>query len=131
MVYQRYVDADLAKVGPEVSLEARYGQPTYAWAWWLVGGFLLAALVVGALIALLRSLSRRVKGARFAIPEVVTPFTVLGLLREIEHNNGLAAAQKQELATSIQQLERHYFAGPSGGEPDLKQIAETWVARAT
>ena len=27
MTYQRYVDADLAKVGPEVSLEERYEQP--------------------------------------------------------------------------------------------------------
>ena len=131
MVYQRYVDADLAKVGPEVPLEARYGQPTYAWVWWLVSGLLLAALLAAALIALLRSLSRRVKSTRFAIPEVVTPFTVLGLLRDIDHNNGLAAAQKQELAASIQQLERHYFAGSNDSEPDLKKIAETWVARAT
>jgi hypothetical protein len=131
MVYQRYVDADLAKVGPEVALEARYGQPTYVWAWWLGVGLLLASLMAGALIALWRSLPRRVKGARFQIPEVVTPFSVLGLLREIEHNNGLAAPQKQELATSIQQLERHYFAGSNGSEPDLEKIAETWVARAS
>ena len=72
-----------------------------------------------------------VKGTRFQIPAVVTPFTVLGLLREIEHNNGLAAAQKQELATSIQQLEHHYFASSNGSDPDLKKIAETWVARAS
>ena len=27
MIYQRYVDADLAKVGPEISLEAKYDRP--------------------------------------------------------------------------------------------------------
>lgn len=26
---------------------------------------------------------------------------------------------------------RHYFAGSSGSEPNLKRIVETWVARAT
>jgi hypothetical protein len=36
----------------------------------------------------------------------------------------------QELASSIQQLERHYFAETNGAEPDLKDIAETWISRA-
>jgi len=131
MVYQRFVDADLAKVGPEVSLEARYGQPTYAWAWWLGGSLVLAALAVGALIALYRSRPRRARAARFHLPEEITAFSVLGLLREIEHKNGLPAPQMQELATSIQQVERHYFAGSNGSEPDLKKIAETWIGRAS
>ena len=78
-----------------------------------------------------RSRPRRMKTARFQLPEEITAFSVLGLLREIEHQNGLPVAQMQELATSIQQLERHYFAGSNGSEPDLKKIAETWVSRAS
>jgi hypothetical protein len=35
----------------------------------------------------------------------------------------------QELASSIRQLESHYFAGSNGAEPDLKGIAETWISR--
>jgi hypothetical protein len=130
MLYQRYVDADLAKVGPEITLQARYGQPTYAWAWWLGGGLLLSALALGAIVALVRSRPRRTPARRFQMPEVVTPFSVLGLLREIEHRNGLSAPQMKELASSIQSLERHYFAGSNGAEPDLKGIAETWISRA-
>ena len=61
------------------------------------------------------------------MPEVVTPFSVLGLLREIEHQNGLSQPQKQELRTSIQELERHYFASADDAEPDLKKIAGTWI----
>ena len=110
MIYQRYVDADLAKVGPEVVLEARYGEPTHAWAWWLAGSLLLAALAIGAVVALYRSRPRKLKAPRFQMPGVVTPFSVLGLLREIEHQNGLSQPQKQELRTSIQEIERHYFA---------------------
>lgn len=131
LVYQRYVDADLAKVGPEVVLEARYGQPTYSWLWRLAGGLLVAVLAVGALIALVRSRPRKAGGARFQMPEDVTPFSVLGLLREIEHNNGLTPAQMRELNSSIQEIERLYFAKPESDKPDLRQIAETWVSRAS
>ena len=38
LVYQRYVDADLAKVGPEIALEATYEQPRYAWLGWAGAG---------------------------------------------------------------------------------------------
>ena len=131
MVYQRYVDADLAKVGPEVSLEARYGEPTYAWAWWLGGGLLLAALAVGALVALVRSRPRHVKAARFQLPEEITPFSVLGLLREIEHKNGLSAPEMQELchldpaarATLLRRPQRQR-AGPQGDRRDLDRKVE-------
>jgi hypothetical protein len=131
MVHQRYVDADLAKVGPEVTLEAKYGQQTHAGLWWLAGGILLAALALGVLVAFLRSRPRGTQAARFQVPEVVTPFSVLGLLREIERKNGIPATQLAELSSSIQQLERHYFAGSNGSQPDLMQIAETWVNRAS
>ncbi|QEH34587.1 hypothetical protein OJF2_31280 [Aquisphaera giovannonii] len=133
MIHQRYVDADLAKVGTEVVLEAKYGEPARAWLPWLVGGLTLGALAIGAIVALARSRPRHVAASRFRVPEEITPFSVLGLLREIEHGNGLPAPQLQELNGSIRALERHYFAGANGreAEPDLRTIAETWVRRAS
>jgi hypothetical protein len=133
LVHQRYVDADLAKVGPEVILESRYGEPTRARAWWLGGGLTLAALTIAAAVALIRARPRESGAARFQVPEPLPPFSVLGLLRDIEHGNGLPALQLQELNSSIEQLERHYFAGTDGrdGEPDLRAIAEAWVRRAS
>ena len=65
------------------------------------------------------------------MPELVTPFSVLGLLREIQHNNGLPAPQMQELAGSIERIERHYFAESDGESIDLRQVAETWIRRAS
>ena len=53
------------------------------------GGLMLAALAIGALVALIRTRPRREKSAQFHMSEIVTPFSVLGLLREIEHKNGL------------------------------------------
>ena len=64
------------------------------------------------------------------MPEEITPFSVLGLLRNIEHNNGLQPPQRDELNASIERIESHYFDKASPTEPDLKQIAETWIRQA-
>ena len=129
MTYQRYVDADLAKVGPEVSLEERYGQAAGVdlvdrrWP-------ALALAFVGVAIRKLRSGPERVAATRFRMPEPVTPFTVLGLLREIQQNNGLPAPQMHELAGSIERIERHYFAESDGEPVDLQRVAE-WIRRVS
>ena len=68
--------------------------------------------------------------SRFQMPEEITPFSVLGLLRNIEHNNGLQPAQRDELNASIKRIESHYFDKASPKEPDLQQIAETWIRQA-
>jgi hypothetical protein len=130
MAFQRYVDADLAKVGAEVSLQERYERARYAWIWWSIGG-LLVALFAFLAYRILRSGPKRAAATRFQMPEPVTPFSVLGLLRDIQQNNGLAAPEMQELAGSIEGIERHYFA-ENGGDPiDLERVAETWIRRVS
>ena len=79
----------------------------------------------------LRSRPQRATARRFAMPELVTPFSVLGLLRAIQHHNGLPAPQMQELAGSIAHIERHFFAESDGESIDLKQVAESWIRRAS
>jgi hypothetical protein len=130
MTYQRYVDADLAKVGPEVSLEERYEQPRYAWLWW-AGGGLLGLAFAGVAIWKIRSGPKRAVALRYRMPEIVTPFSVLGLLREIQDRNGLPEPQMQELSGSIERIERHYFAESNGESVDLHELAETWIRRAS
>lgn len=124
----RYVDADLASVGETVELERQYGKPSRAWMWAI-------PVVVMALLAtfwLVRRKRTEIDGdtARFQVPEEVTPFTVIGLLREIERVDGLAPKEKKELAGEIQRLERHFFADAGGEDPDLEGIARTWAGRA-
>jgi hypothetical protein len=72
-----------------------------------------------------------VEHATFQLPERITPFTVLGLLRDIERNNGFNESGRTELTASINRLERYYFVDQSDDEPDLKTVAETWISRAT
>jgi hypothetical protein len=130
LVYQRYVDADLAKVGPEISLEATYAQPRYAWLWW-AGGSLLGLLLAAALVWKLFSRPRRPVARRFEMPDQITPFSVLGLLRQIERKSGLAPPQLQELAGSIDRIERQFFAESDGESIDLRHVGETWIRRAS
>jgi hypothetical protein len=124
----RYVDADLASVGPKVDLEARYGEPSRAWLWWIPA---LLAVGAGGFFGWKRlHKPRAAAGARFPVPESLTPFTVLGYLRDIESRNGLAPAARVELQTQIETLERHYFVEEAASEPDLRRIAESWAERA-
>ena len=67
---------------------------------------------------------------RFELPDSITPFTVLGLLRQIERNNGFDGHGKLELATCINRLEQHYFLRIDDDEPDLEEIAESWIRRS-
>ena len=65
------------------------------------------------------------------MPAQVTPFSVLGLLRQIERSNGLAPPQMQELAGSIDRIERQFFAESEGDMIDLRDVAVTWIRRAS
>jgi len=125
----RYQDADLVSVPATVALERNYGSVRRTWIGWLAGGLVLAAGAFFGLRRLGRTEKRSV--ARFQTPETLTPFTVLGLLRDIERNDGLAPQEKSTLRAEIDRLETHYF-GESGGEaPDLGRIASSWVARVS
>ncbi|MDZ4773965.1 MAG: hypothetical protein SGI72_12620 [Planctomycetota bacterium] len=121
----RYADADLATVGAVVDLEARYGTPRRVWPWVLLGVIVVASLAYFGLRSRPRTVA--VETARFRVPEMVTPFTVLGLLREIKTENGLAPADHEAIAREIDSLESHYFGEARAPEPDLKAVAQRWV----
>lgn len=126
IVYQRYDDADLMPVEREFALQQQYAKTSYAGLWIPILGVLAAAFV--ASLGLFTSKSTHAaETPRFAMPEQVTPFTVIGLLRDIQANNGLTEPSKHALRDTIGQLERHYFLQPAPVEPDLTQIAHRWL----
>jgi hypothetical protein len=125
----RYVDADLASVGPVVDLESSYGTPRRIWPWVAVGGVVVALALWFALRARKRHVE--VETARFRVPEAVTPFTVLGLLREIQSANGLTPDEHRAIAREIEELEAHYFGTHTASEPDLGAVAQRWVTTST
>ena len=67
------------------------------------------------------------------MPQRLTPFTVLALLKQMHEGQSFSPNQKEELSQSITQLERHYFAMNGNGsvptDPDLRAVAENWLQR--
>jgi hypothetical protein len=127
-LYQRYADADLANATAEVDLEHVYGDGERQWVW-LVLVIVLAVLGVGAWF-LGRSREQTVVWVdRFQMPAHITPFTVLGLLREIERKGSLDDAARGELTATIGQLEAGFFGQRNADAPDLASTATHWIAR--
>ncbi|MFO0842538.1 MAG: hypothetical protein U0797_09105 [Gemmataceae bacterium] len=129
MEYQRYDDADLAKVDAVVELERSYGRRSLAWLWAAGGGTLVVLL--GGVLAWRRLRNRRPAEVKWKLPEPLTPFTAIALLERIEREGGLSESQRQELTRAIRGVERHYFAQANGETGvDLKTLTEGWVRRA-
>jgi hypothetical protein len=124
----RYVDADLASVGESIALERQYAKADRMWMLWLPAGLL--ALLGGMFLWRKTRKPASLETARFPVPREVNPFTVLGLLRDIQTHNGLAGEQHKELGAEIQALEAHYFGADAGTAPDLNRIAQHWAGRA-
>ena len=129
MTFQRYVDEDLEEVDANVSLVAAYGTPRRTWPWAL-GGIVLSAIVLFVLLRLIRKDAPIDVTRGIGMPSDITPFTVIGLLKEIQHHNGMSRKKQEELAESITSLERHYFMKSEQEEPDLRRIAETWLRQS-
>lgn len=127
-ILQRYADADLVAAEPVISLDERYGEPRLLWPWFAGGG----ALLLGLLWFAFSRAGRRpvTPDATRQLPASITPFSVLGLLRDIQQENGFDPQVRAELADAIARIEQHYFGPAEGGEPDLQRIAEDWLGRA-
>ena len=129
-IYQRYNDADLASVEQTIPLEQVYGQVSHTREMILgVAAGVLALLFGAAFLLLLFKRKPEQTQTDLEIPEDLNPFSVLGLLKRIEHNNGFSQERKVELSHSINRIEAFYFDQSSGDEPDLREIAEQWVSR--
>ena len=125
---QRYDDADLAEAAEVVTLGERIGEDPFPW-WWIA--LPLVLLLGGGAFVVVRGRGRGALAAsRHTMPDHITPFTVLGLLRGIARENHVGDRGQSELETTIAHIERFFFHEPDGAEPDLRAIAEDWVRRA-
>lgn len=130
-VWQQYDDADLVAVEQTLTLSESYDEPDRTAQY---VGFAVAFLLIAGVVAwmfLRKPEETQVAEQRYQVPEHATPFNVLSLLKNIESNNGLSPEGKQELATSINRIERHFFAQEKEtSPPDLQELAQTWVRKA-
>jgi len=131
MLFQRYEDADLVASSQTILLEQNYGQKNSKW----IGLALLVVLFIGA-IALkfkkqnLKSSGSKEKISNFNVPNEITPFSVLGLLRKIHQEKDFSEDIQLRLDESIASVEKQYFDREDEPSLNLKAIAEEWVNRA-
>ncbi|HZT54580.1 MAG TPA: hypothetical protein VFA35_00020, partial [Burkholderiaceae bacterium] len=128
LVLQRYADADLVAATPEVELLASYGAPSRTGLWLAIAGGLLV-IALGSLLFVFRRRAP-VEAGGLRLPDQLTPFTVLGLLREIRARDGLDAGSVAELDGAIARVEAGYFSAAAAASQDLRALASDWVARA-
>ncbi len=128
LTYQRYEDADLAEAEAVVSLDARYGRTSPRWIWLTSLGLVLGLAVVCGFVILRRAKPEARAATRFALPERIDPFTVLGLLQQIRDADGMPEQQRSSLSDDMRAIE-HYFFVEHNGEPapDLQAIARRWA----
>ncbi|MBA4029543.1 MAG: hypothetical protein C0478_01290 [Planctomyces sp.] len=127
--YQRYVDADLVAVEPQVSLEGAYRAQASVWPWRILVGGLLG--LVGMLMAWFVFGGTRVVAVSsgIAVPEKLTPFSALSLLKRVREAASLDEKDRAELDGSIVSIERDYFAEEKPPTTDLRAIVEQWLLR--
>jgi hypothetical protein len=135
VAYKRYADADVADVDPQVAVAGLPLRSTRTWIGWTI------ALVALAAVGLLAWWKRRRKHVAddqpqhaYAVPQHVSPFTVIDLLKRIETDPvlGLSEAQRQQLTNEILHLQEKFFSPKPNGEaaPDLSAVAAKWVGTA-
>ena len=125
---QRYEDADLVAADPVIKLEKDLAKPNYTWLW--ISLPLAGVLLIGIVgLIFFRPAAKQQTAEGFEVPEDVNAFTVLSLLKDIKHHNGIDQKQKEELDVSINRIEQFYFGEDKEAEPgDLKSLASTWVS---
>lgn len=129
MSFKRYVDADLIDVEPVVSLENQYGRSRRDWIFWVLGGIPLVAILIGLLLAVMKSPGTEPQ-QKYQRPAEVNPLSVISLLKQIRQSESLDPDQLKQLDHSIEQIEQHFFFTEQSQAPDLEQEIGRWLAVA-
>ena len=131
IIYQRYEDADLVVTTQVTPLKASFGKKSHRLPLILAAGFLILGVIILMLLYKKTSGPENPQQAnRYTIPNELTPFTVIGLLRKMRDEDFLAADIHPQLKQAIEKLERYYFERSEGDPPDLRALAEKWVTLA-
>ncbi len=132
VTFKRYQDVDLIEVPQQLAITGiRLGHPSLLP--WAIGGGALA-LIAGAIVVLRRRPDEKVmRQGGYRLPESITPFTTLKLLRAIQSDQQISLVEKDrtELSETISRIESSYFApARPDNPPDLSQIARLWLERS-
>jgi hypothetical protein len=134
VTYKRYADADIVEVQPDLAMVGVRLEPS-RWPLWTGLGIVVLA-TGGFLFWRARRPAAETAEAKtnYRLPEKITPFTVLSLLRCIsaEGPRRMSPEQRADLDRAIRELEQRYFGRSAGldGHAELEQVARNWVGKA-
>ena len=124
---QRYDDADLIDAESVIKLEKNLASGKTNPLYYIVPVLTLGLLGLVAMVIAYMPKREAVADA-FQMPEDVNAFTVLSLLKDIKHRNGISPKQSTELDSSINRIESYYFGDDQGQTPeDLEAVASSWL----
>lgn len=130
--YKHYQDADLMAIEAKQALAGvtlRSGASSVARNIAIVAGLLV--LGVASFLFLGRRPKRAVPAGGLAVPEQITPFSVVAFLRRIqrEYAARLDESSRAALRTQITEIEAAFFSGssPAANVPDLEAVARKWL----
>lgn len=130
LIFQRYNDADLAISEATIVLNATYGERSSADIVWVVIGvvsFGFAILIV--FIGYRRRTPISQENRKTFIAENMSPFAVISMLQDIYDSEGISNDRRGELATTITNLEAHYFGFEASDlTPNLMEELQKWSA---
>jgi len=133
-VYKRYADADLVEVPPMLALAGVPLRPRPLWQWLALAAVFIVAIGGAAWWLRRRQPARIANLPRYTLPEPVSAFSLIALLRRMDADSTLpwAEADRVELGQDIRRLETHFFNRRQNGEPDpdLAGIGRRWVNQA-
>ena len=125
-VYQRYDDADLATVSPEVALSGLDRRSEPIWVWVLLG-LGAVAYTLWFLFVHPQSAAATARHRALELPKHLNAFTVLGLLQRIGAETRLDEAQRRALADDLARIEACHFGRGQDPTLDLEATARRWL----
>jgi hypothetical protein len=108
-VYQRYQDADLVAVEPNIELDRTYAKKSMANTIWIIGGIAASLLTMAVILYLIKRTKPKTL-EQDDLPQHLTPFTVHQYLDRLRQGNHMPASQREQLDRELMNLERDYFA---------------------
>ncbi len=129
VIYQRYQDADLASVGPEVILMAAYGNSSSGWQWVLLVVALVSGIGFGIYRMGIAGGEPQSQASTMTMPDPLTPFTAMGVLKKIQTDPDTSEEERSQLVSVIDSIEDRYFSPDAKGGEDLRAIISPWLDR--
>ncbi len=129
-IFQRYNDADLAIAEATIDLNANYGKRSSAKTVWAVIGILSfgLAILVGV-IGYRRRTPESPEKRQTVLAEDMSPFAAISMLQNIYDSDRISSDRKGELATTITNLEAHYFGfEASDASPNIMEELQKWTS---